>query len=224
MTKKILSICTPVFNKWNFTKAFLEDLEKLPEDHEIVIVDNGSTDQTQEQLKNRKNIKYFRSDINKGFAWASNKAYEISSSENILFLNNDIRVSGKHSWWTLELIYAAKNNFLAGPTMGKLDKDLNFIKESNSFLDGNSYLSGWCLCGSKETFNKLIINNYSGPFSEEFFCYFEDTDLSFRAKKLNIPFKVIDIPVVHFGKTSSKQINTAQLYHNARNIFTKKWL
>ena len=51
---KILSIVIPVFNKFNFTKACLSDLSKLSSDHEIIIVDNGSTDETQAQLEGSK--------------------------------------------------------------------------------------------------------------------------------------------------------------------------
>lgn len=47
----VLSIVIPVFNKYAFTKACLTDLSKLPEDHQIIIVDNGSTDETRAELK-----------------------------------------------------------------------------------------------------------------------------------------------------------------------------
>jgi GT2 family glycosyltransferase len=223
MNEKILSICIPVFNKFNFTKSCLKDLEKLPNDHEIIVVDNGSTDETQSNLSNSKEIIYIRNESNGGFARASNIAYAKSSSPNVLFLNNDIRVSNNHSNWTQPLIDRCSEG-LVGPTMGLLDKDLNFIKEANRVLVGNSYMSGWCLASSKEIFNKLIINGYTGPFSEEFgVAYFEDTDLSFRARKLGIKFNVVNLPVVHFGKQSSSQLNVHQLYTKARQIFIKKW-
>ena len=60
MNEKILSICIPVFNKFNFTKSCLKDLEKLPNDHEIIVVDNGSTDETQSNFSNSKEIIYIR--------------------------------------------------------------------------------------------------------------------------------------------------------------------
>jgi GT2 family glycosyltransferase len=92
-------------------------------------------------------------------------------------------------------------------------------------------MSGWCLASSKENWSKLIISRSETDivevpqvFSEEYGkAYFEDTDLSFRARKLNIPFQVVEIPVVHFGKQTSKQLNTHLLYQGARKIFVKKW-
>ena len=223
MSKK-LSICICVFNKFNFTKSCLNDLSKLSNDHEIIVVDNGSTDETQSQLENSKEIIYHRHAENKGFAGGSNQAYSLSSANNVLFLNNDIRVKTNYSNWTQPLIEACEENFLVGPTMGQLDKNFNFVQEANRLLPGLSYMSGWCVAASKEIWNKLIIPNTNNQvFSEDFFCYFEDTDLGFRAKQLKIPLKIVEIPVVHFGKISSKQINVPLLYKSAREIFVKKW-
>lgn len=225
---KRLSIVIPVFNKYNFTKACLNDLSKLPDDHEIIVVDNGSSDETQAELKNNTRIHYVRSEVNEGFAKACNKGYAEATSSNVLFLNNDIRVKSDYDNWTEQIIYECDHeDCLIGPTMGQLDKDLNFIQEANKNLIGNSYMSGWCLAASKKVFDKLVLssNQYKGPFSEEFgIAYFEDTDLSFRTKRKNIAaFQLVDIPVVHFGKVSSKQLNTSKLYSEARKIFVEKW-
>ncbi|HET8793581.1 MAG TPA: glycosyltransferase [Nitrososphaeraceae archaeon] len=235
---KVLSIVIPVYNKYNFTKSCINDLLHLPEDHEIIVVDNGSTDETQKSLDGNKEIRYYRNQENLGFAKACNIGYSLASAPNILFLNNDIRVKDSKDSWTQKLIEHCPNA-LVGPTMGQLDNNLNFVQEANKVLSGKSYMSGWCLAASKEIWNKLSIDRHPGTilavdqiqpcdgaqvFSEEFgLAYFEDVDLSFRARKLNIPFQVVEIPVVHFGKTTSKTLNVPKLYNHARNIFIKKW-
>lgn len=219
---KILSIVIPVYNKYNFTKSCLSDLVRLPSDHEIIVIDNGSSDETQSSLEFSKEIIYYRNKYNQGFAKACNIGYSISQSPNVLFLNNDIRVKSNHATWTQLLIDHCETS-LVGPTMGQLDNELNFIQEANCILPGKSYMSGWCLASSKEIWKKLDISDNNEIFSEEFFCYFEDTDLSFRARKLSIPMKIVSIPVVHFGQQTSKQLNTRQLYKTAREIFVKKW-
>jgi O-antigen biosynthesis protein len=228
-----LSIVIPVFNKFNFTKSCLQDLAQLPPDHEIIVVDNGSADETQAELQKNTRIIYLRNSVNLGFACACNRGYSMATAPNVLFLNNDIRVKSNHTDWTNELLKWCPQA-LVGPTMGQLDNNLNFVQEANRFLPGKSYLSGWCIAASKDIWNKLEIrrdplalyDRTPDPqiFSEEFgLAYFEDTDLSFRAKKLAIPLQVVDIPVVHFGKQTSKQLNTYQLYSQARQIFIKKW-
>jgi O-antigen biosynthesis protein len=230
---KILSIIIPVYNKYNFTKACLADLARLPEDHQIIVVDNGSSDETRRELEGNKKITYHREAVNLGFAKACNLGYSIAVAPNVLFLNNDIRVKSNHQGWTQELIKWCPQA-LVGPTMGQLDNNLNFVQEANRSLPGKSYMSGWCLASSKEIWNKLeirrdptLLYDRTPPpqiFSEEFgLAYFEDTDLSFRARKLEIPMQIVEIPVVHFGKQTSSQLNTRQLYQQARQIFVKKW-
>ena len=228
---KQLSIVIPVFNKFNFTKACLKDLSQLPDDHEIIIIDNGSSDETQRFLEDNERIIYKRNNINLGFAKACNIGYSLATATNILFLNNDIRVQSNFTDWTNSLIERC-SHAIVGPTMGQLDNNLNFIQESNKVLDGNSYMSGWCLAASREIWSKLDIPreetrigmSVAQIFSEEFgMAYFEDTDLSFRAKKLGIKMEVISVPVVHFGKQTSKQFNIHKLYSEAREIFIKKW-
>lgn len=234
-----LSIVIPVYNKWNFTKSCLNDLLQLPADHEIVIIDNASSDETNievnkiaselnSQLIEKDKVwrlAYYRNDINLGFAKACNKGYRIALGENILFLNNDIRVKSDHETWTQKILEYCDEKTLVGPTMGELDKYLNFKQEANKLLTGDKvYMSGWCVGASKNTWDQLILPEYKGPFSEEFgLAYFEDTDLGFRAHMSGIKSTVVDIPVVHFGKQTSKQLNTYQLYSEARQIFIKKW-
>ena len=225
-----LSIIIPVFNKSNFTKSCLQDLCQLDKNkHQIIIVDNDSKDNTEEVvrsfMKDHYNIIYIRNDQNYGFAQACNRGYNASHYANVLFLNNDIRVKSNHNNWTDLLINELEEDMLAGPTGGKVDpKTFQFLYETNDLKKDINYMSGWCLAGKKRTFNKLIINNYIGPFSEEFgIAYFEDTDIGFRSKDLNIKFKLIQIPVIHFGKISSSQLNTNKLYTEARKIFINKW-
>lgn len=231
-----LSIVIPVWNKSNFTKSCVADLSKLPSDHEIIIVDNNSTDDTNKLLYENKRIIYHRNLENYGFAKACNIGYGLATAPNVLFLNNDIRVRSNHEDWTDPLIKWC-SQAMVGPTMGQLDDDLNFVQEANRSLPGKSYMSGWCLAASKEIWEKLRIPRHTGLitdahdisndapqiFSEDFFAYFEDTDLSFRARKLNIPFQVVNVPVVHFGKQTSSQLNVHKLYLASRQIFIKKW-
>lgn len=233
-----LSIVIPIFNKWNFTKSCLNDLMKLPGDHEIIVVDNASSDETQDGLKAYPRVKVIRNDENLGFAKACNIGWTAASGPNIMFLNNDIRVKSNHTDWTKEIIDALDGNCLAGPTGGYVDpaNNFKFMYETQDSAKKINYVGGWCLAASRATWSKLYLpreGTYadtinSGPatqiFSEEFgLAYFEDTDMGFRAKKLGIAFKLIQIPVIHFGKVSSGQLNTNALYSNARSIFIKKW-
>jgi GT2 family glycosyltransferase len=225
-----LSIIIPVYNNWNFTKSCLKDLSKLPNDHEVIVIDNGSTDATYLELSEysnvdrQKNLLYIRKNENLGFAKACNKAYKISTGEYVLFLNNDIRVNSNHENWTEDLIKEAEDGSIVGPTGGVLDALFNFISEVDRYIETKYfYISGWCMCAKRETFDKLIMDGMVGPFEEAFETYFEDTDLSLRAKKMNIKLKIVKVPVTHFGKTTSKKIGIQKLYIPAKAKFIEKW-
>jgi GT2 family glycosyltransferase len=222
-----LSIVTPVFNNFNFTKSYLEDLSYLPEDVQVIVVNNASTDKTKElpflDIKIPKNLKIIRNDENYGFAKASNIGFKDSIGDYVLFLNNDIRVKSNKEDWILPLLAAAEDGSVVGPTGGLLDSEFNFVHETNKIEPGHFYMSGWCLAAKRDTWNKLQLPTGECPFTEEFKTYFEDTDLGFRCRELGIPFKIVDVPVVHFGKITAKQVGISQLYSAARAKFVRKW-
>ena len=220
-----LSIIIPVFNKWNFTKSCISDLVKLPNDHEIIIIDNASSDETQLELSKINDSKFVivRNKENIFHSKACNQGYVLARSNNILFINNDIKVRSNYNNWTQSIISACEDNILVGPTMGLLDNQLNFVKEANQYLTGNSYIGGWCIAANKNTWNKLEVSK-NEVWNEKFPMYFNDTDLSFRAKKLGIKLNVISLPdVVHFGKISATQLNINKLYNEGRAVFLQKW-
>lgn len=218
------SIIIPVFNNSYLTKQCLLDLNKLPENYEIIIIDNASEDNTQEIVNKFSRVKNIINDKNEGFAKACNKGYKESSGKYIMFLNNDIRVKSDFESWPDRLIKKA-NNKIVGPTGGLLDKNFNFVTETNKLIDSPYfYMSGWCLTSSWQIWEELILNGDEGPFSTEFgIAFFEDTDLSFRAKQQNIGFDLIPVPVQHLGHQTAKKLNLNKLYTESKEIFKNKW-
>lgn len=233
---KVLSIVIPVFNKWNYTKSCLKDLHQLPNDHEIIVIDNGSTDETQEEILKlatemwnndpelkRAHFSYRRNEENVFHSKACNQGAMTAQADNILFMNNDIKVRSNHSNWTKNIIDACKDHTIVGPTMGLLDKQLNFVKEANEQLEGYSYIGGWCIAANKETWKKASIK-VDQIWNEHYPMYFNDTDLSFRARRSGLKLQVISLPdVVHFGKVSATQLNINKLYNEGRKVFLQDW-
>jgi hypothetical protein len=202
----------------------LEDLSFLPKDHEVLIIDNGSTDDTKE-MASKFDIRYFNLGENTGFAHAVNFGYKESIGENVMFLNNDIRVLKNKQNWTSEIISKCKEKTIVGPTVGKLSKKLDFIKETNKVEDDGMYyyMSGWNLTANRDIWNNISEKNDIGPFSTLFFAYFEDVDLSFRLIKDGYKFSIIDVPVRHIGKVTSSKIGLSKLYLESKNKFKEKW-
>lgn len=243
----VLSIIIPCYNNVNFTKSAIKDLLNLPSNHEIIIVDNASSDTTgmvvyelmelEARTEGRAKLIYIGCPKNLGFGRANNKGYKHSTGKNILFLNNDIRVKNDFSTWTQILIDACQAGKLVSANGGMLDEQFNFIKETETLIESDYfYLSGWCLAGSRETFDSLILDHYSddktdeikegrawGPWNEKFFAYFEDDDLTWRAKEMGIPLDVIPVPVHHFGRMTTKKLNLVQMYKTSQEIFKTLW-
>jgi GT2 family glycosyltransferase len=215
-----LSIVICCYNKVNFTISALNDLFLLPQDtHELILIDNASTDTTQEEMLKikRDNFIYIRNETNLFHSGGCNQGYKVSAGKNVLFINNDIRVKSNHNNWTEEIIKNCSSS-VVGPTMGLLDDKFNFVKEANEQLKGNVYISGWCIASSKENWN-VIEKTYGSIWDEKYPLYFNDAKLGYNCEKLGITKKIISLPINHFGKISTRQLNVPKLYTEARKIF-----
>ena len=93
----LCSIVIPVFNRAQFTKVCLLAIEKsiladqLP--YEVIVVDNGSTDETPELLStwssSRGNARVVSMGQNVGFAGACNEGARLARGHYVVLLNND---------------------------------------------------------------------------------------------------------------------------------------
>lgn len=90
----MLSIVIPVFNRLDLTRGCIASLRANPPEtpHEIVVVDNGSTDGTREWLAAQNDLLVVTNQQNRGFAVASNQGVAATSGDTIVFCNNDIEV------------------------------------------------------------------------------------------------------------------------------------
>jgi GT2 family glycosyltransferase len=96
MTSPAVSIIIPVFNQWRYTEECLRALfaHQSPElPIEVIVVDNGSTDETETELYTWRErwpvIRIERTPINLGFSEACNRGAKLASAPLLLFLNND---------------------------------------------------------------------------------------------------------------------------------------
>ena len=89
-----LSIIIVNFNTKDLTKACLDSIHKWSEGvaWEIIVVDNGSTDDSREMLKTYPGITPILNKKNLGFAKANNKGIEIAKGKYILLLNSDTEI------------------------------------------------------------------------------------------------------------------------------------
>jgi GT2 family glycosyltransferase len=62
--------------------------------HEVIVIDNASSDGSQEYLRKRGDIHYIESNLNLGFTGGNNRAAADARGRVLLLLNNDTRIDG----------------------------------------------------------------------------------------------------------------------------------
>lgn len=224
-TKEILKSCL---------ESLIKSLEITPLNYEIIVVDNASSDGSGLMTKNQfPEVKLIGNKINLGYAKANNQGLKMAKGEFIFFLNSDTLV--KPEAVTILVNYLEKNKDTAAVSPlilnhdGAIQKDPSYLrlpscwialfyyhKLSRSlifkycptlFLSTNDFsktqeveqLSGAALMARRQLLNKLK------GFDENFYLYFEDSDLSLRMKRLNLKLKVVpSSQIIHLGGESAK--------------------
>lgn len=245
--KPEVSIIIPVYNQLAFTFNCLKSIQlNLPKNHtiEIILVDDCSTDRTEEFFKNNvSGIRYIRNIENKGFLLNCNNASKMAKGKFLYFLNNDTQVTS--SW--LDQLIKPFDNENTGAVGSKLIYGHGLLQEAGgiifhdasganygrndlpgrprfNYLREVDYCSGASLIVRKSDFEKL------GGFDEQLVpAYYEDTDLCFAIRN-QLNKQVIYQPlseIIHFeGITSGKiaKKNSVKSFQNInKNKFHEKW-
>lgn len=261
------------WNGWKMTLDCLKSLEKTKCDGfelELVVVDNGSTDESIEKIKNQisirqladktttQNPKLIENKENLGFAKGNNVGIRYSldnGADYICLLNNDTRVDPD---FLSELIKTGESDEKIGLVGGKIYFEKGYEFHKDKYKDSEKgkviwyagglinwknvytthrgvdevdrgqyetaietdYVNGCLALIKKEVFEKI------GSFDGKYFLYFEDTDLSVRAKKSG--FKLIYCPkakIWHLNSGSSGSGSGLHDYFTTRNrmIFGMKY-
>ncbi len=98
------SVIIPLFNRYDLTVQCLADLY-LGDDTELILVDNGSSDQTNTIPVT------VRNPVNTGFAHACNQGAESANGDTLIFLNND---TIPHTGWLEALCKQLETATIAG--------------------------------------------------------------------------------------------------------------
>ncbi len=237
-------VCIVIPN-WNGKDSIVACLESLLSQSlpgHIIVVDNGSRDGSLELIEKKfPTIEIIKKDKNHGFAGGVNFGIRRSlelEAHFIGLLNNDA-VADRH--WVKELVDKLNHSKKVGIVTGK------FLDQSGQYFDsaGDTYTS-WGLPYPKARGEKVgTAYNQSqdifaatggasmyraemfrqiGLFDEDFFAYYEDVDLSFRAQLSG--WKVAYVPRAiayhQIGATSSK-IKGFTTYQTMKNLPLLFW-
>lgn len=234
-----VSVVTPNYNGKDFLYAYFESLIKNSNEiGEVIIVDNGSRDGSQEFIRNYREkvdfpIVLIENSQNLGFAEAVNQGISKARYDYIFSLNNDAVVEKSAILELLNLLNTEERIFSVSSKMVQFNNPeliddagddytlLAYTKKRgnnqnlNKFIEVSEVFSS---CAGAALYRKDLLEELGG-FDSEFFAYMEDVDLGYRAringyKNLFCPNAI----VYHIGSaTTGSQYNEFKVRLAARN-------
>jgi hypothetical protein len=195
---------------------------------EVVLVDNGSTDGSSDEIRKRfPQTHFIQNPENLGFAKGSNQGMEWALNrgiEYILLLNGDTRIHASAIYELLTVECQEDDTVVACPKMYLWNSDaqvqrlwfahgkvklwaglfqnpaFNQVDSPSWSLPGDmEYASGCCMLIPARILREV------GMFDESFFAYCEDIDLSLRIRKAG--FRLRYVPTAHLWHGSHQPTN-----------------
>ena len=246
LSRPDMSIVIVCWNNRDYLDPCLQSLydSNLDSSFEVVVVDNGSTDGSQQMLRDKyPDVKIIQNEGNVGLGKASNQGIKSSDGEFILLFNNDTIVN-KHALDSIVNVMREKPD--AGAVGLKLlNGDGSFQSGYGNFstlweefliaiqvgeriwpgypLQGDSktiqqvgWMSSACLLVRRETLNQI------GLLNEHYFIYGDETDLQYRMKKAGWKaYYIPDASIIHFGGRSMNRWKRRRMVYRGKMLFYK---
>lgn len=241
VTHPQVTVIVPLHNHAEQTLMTLESLlaagGEVP--YEVILVDNGSADETLELLLRLENVRVHRNEENLGFGEACNRGAEMALGEYVCFLNSDALPS---PGWLGALLDTLERFPRCRAVGGKLVLPDGSLQEAGSIIwkDGSTlgygrgrdpmapefcytrevdYCSAACLLVDRELFQSL------GGFDARYApAYYEDADLCMAIREAG--YTVMYEPraaILHLEHGSSNRGNAVALQLRNRERFAEKW-
>ncbi len=197
-----VSVVIPNLNGAGWLKDSIESIyNQSVQDFELIIIDNGSTDESLEiarSYKEKSNYTLIENKNNTGFSAGVNAGIRIAKGEFVLLFNNDAFAESDFIENLLKLAQSDEKIFAVQSLMIRhFERDI--CDDAGDYVT----LFGWACkrgdgmywhryqkqrrifsaCGGASLYRKSILDEI-GLFDELFFAYFEDVDISWRANSL----------------------------------------
>jgi GT2 family glycosyltransferase len=234
----LISVIIAHWNNLPLLKRCLEALDRQRfRDFEIVVVDNGSTDDSVAWLRQRPDIHLITNKSNLGFAAANNQGIRASSAPLVALLNNDTEPepgwlaalasamsTGEYGMAASLMLFASRPDIVqsAGVAMdraaiawdrfgGRSRRDPVVQQEAEIF--GPS--------GGAALYRRSMLERV-GLLDERFFAYLEDVDLAWRAQRAGWRCRYVPgAAVLHRTSATSGEGSPTKRWLLGRN---KVWL
>jgi GT2 family glycosyltransferase len=190
------TVVIPTFNARDILAEALESLERQTVEHDVVVVDNASTDGTRELVAARfPRVHVVALDENLGFGRAVNRGVDAVETEVVVLVNNDAVCNPDFVERLLEPFAEDAVGMVAGVLLQQDRPEL--VDSAGIELDTTlrSWDAFWNLpvadldgapdpvgpCGGAAAYRTQAYRD-AGGFDETFFAYWEDVDLALRLR------------------------------------------
>ena len=165
---------------------------------EVIVVSNGSTDATDEYVRNLgEPFKLISVPEAIGYAKACNMGFAAATGDYIILLNNDTKLLDQKKDCWLEML---EEPFKHDPTVGITGPIKTYNLEA-----GERFLIFFCVMIKREVVEKL-------KFSEDYgFGTFEDIEYCIEAEKLG--YKMVQVPERMITKEPNRFVGTFPIWH-----------
>jgi GT2 family glycosyltransferase len=209
-----LSIVIPVMNQAHFTKDVLANIrETVHTPCEIIIVDNGSDDETPKLLDG---CKVIRNASNKGISVSWNQGCKVAKGTHIAILNNDLKLP---DGWAETLIAHGKDAicplYTQGNRAGRRQPTGTGTRPAKPCGISPDGFSGFCFLITRDAWER------TGPFDERYFYWFSDRDYYNRLNDMGFQcVQALDVSIHHYG---SKTLNTCSDFDEIKAVELKEY-
>ena len=236
----MVTIIIPNYNGYAFLKDCLEALKpQINEKVHVLVVDNGSTDESIKFLQAYEGIETLLLPENTGFCGAVNAGIKASSTKYVILLNNDTRVLPGYVESLVEIMEKDEGIFSGSARMLQMHAP-EYIDDA-----GDKYCAlGWAFsrgkgkpaalyeeacevfaaCGGAAIYRRAVFDEI-GLFDDRHFAYLEDIDIGYRARIYG--YRNVYVPkakVLHYGSGfSGSRHNAFKVKLSSRNSVYLPW-
>lgn len=210
---------------------------------QIIVVDNGSSDGSENAVEGLPNVTLIRAGANLGFGKACNMGAAHANAEFLLFLNPDARLFADSLDKALDFMQRTENAKVGICGVQLVDEDGHIARSCARFPSAGGFvahatgldrivptlghfMSEWDHATTRQVdhvigafflLRRSVFDAVHG-FDETFFVYLEDLDISYRAKQLGwSSVYFADVQAFHAGGGTSRQVKAKRLFYSLRS-------
>ena len=193
-----LSLVIPCFNEVKNIPILIDRIYKVfnADMHEIILVDNGSSDGTQEKIKdliiNSKLIKFVRVKKNIGYGNGILEGLKLAKGDFIGWTHADLQTDPKDALMALNILEDSKEKiFFKGLRNGRKISDSFFTFFMTIF---EFFILGkvmWDINAQPTIFSRELLENWKNPpndFSLDLFVFYIAKSEGYKIKRLPVKF------------------------------------